>query len=1126
MAGRVEGKNGVSGAEVAGGEGAFGDLRDHVVQSERLAEPPSELGAAEQQDDLGHLRCETQRAEPVEASHQHAPRRAEPLGDEAHVAELVGEDLVVEELDASGDGWLGGEELAAPVAEGAEESATDHLPEACERQERVLGRRDKHLDERAGEEPRRPSMNRQAEDRNHVAQDARVVRLLEVHVETHGVAVGADTAVELREAHAEPFGLIRLGRGEEPQLPLGEPRLGTRAGEVAQVGRPVEADAGAHRRARQPGEDLLAPGEAMALEVGFAVAVNQERPVPLHHGRLRRSTSTITSAVSASRASPIASIAVPAGPAPIERDGMPLPARPPSGVITMGPDLRGGRYGRGRTTHNRPGASFFEGRADRYARVGGLVRTGYWSAGAAGAILARRGARDDQGAARGRPPGVPRRAPAVSRGAQGAQGPRGRRHRRGDVEGHPYARTAAHRADGRGDAGRGRHRARQGAARETPRGSRRHVDRILRLRARLRGAQGRGGRLPPEECVAGRDPADGRAGGRRGADAVRRDRRARAARVRTGARGGARPRAALGPHGARGGDPEAARHRRVEPRDRPPPLHQRADREEPRREHLPEAPGERPDEGRAAGSPAGARGQGGDVSPRTRSVLRVLVIAAGVVVTAASMFTFRREDWPSYATFALLSLALYGPWVEVLPELGMPMPGIALTIGFLYIAGPPVIVLRVVMPLALRLVRATVPERWAAWLPDMVGGAGELVAGTAAKFPPRPRAVVAAEYAVFALGLAARWRIVSLLVPAGRPAARPLAMLLGEIGGYTCWGVLSLLPLYRFQSVPSVRAEMRPVMVDLGLITALVTAFVFLITYGYQAHGLPAAAMWSLAALALHFMLKRHNERRLLVEAQNQRLAALNRELEQRDRLSAIGKMSSVVSHQMLQQLGVIGLYADLIRSAEAGDAPAAAVGQAKASAAAIEDALGGVNRVLEDLLVFSRDLRLNLYEHRLHDVLAECLEECRPQAAERGVALRLECPADTSARLDKLKVKQAVVNVLRNAIEASPPGADVVVRCGLADGAAEIAVTDRGPGIPAADRAAIFTPFFTTKVHGSGLGLAIAREFAEAHGGAITAESRDGGGATFVLRLPREGRLPREVRFSDRRREDFARQL
>jgi two-component system NtrC family sensor kinase len=296
---------------------------------------------------------------------------------------------------------------------------------------------------------------------------------------------------------------------------------------------------------------------------------------------------------------------------------------------------------------------------------------------------------------------------------------------------------------------------------------------------------------------------------------------------------------------------------------------------------------------------------------------------------------------------------------------------------------------------------------------------------------------------------------------------------------------------------------MREIRVDLALVMLLaLTPFVFLITYGYERHGLAGAAAWSLSSLGLHFMLKRLNERRLTVEEQNRRLAALNRELEHRERLSAIGKMSSVVSHQMLQQLGVIGLHADLIRNASDDD-PAVRAEKAQQHAASIEAALRDVNRVLTDLLVFSRDLRLNLYEQPLRRVVEECVEACRDEAAGHGVALRLECATDVALPLDKLKVKQAVGNVLRNALDVSPPGSEVVVRAGTHNGWAEIAVTDHGPGVPEADRDAVFTPFFTTKEHGTGLGLAIAREFAEAHGGSLVVGSGNGTGATFVLRLP-----------------------
>jgi len=504
------------------------------------------------------------------------------------------------------------------------------------------------------------------------------------------------------------------------------------------------------------------------------------------------------------------------------------------------------------------------------------------------------------------------------------------------------------------------------------------------------------------------------------------------------------------------------------------------------------------------------------MSPRVRSAIRAVIIVAGAGVLVASAFALRPADWPVYATLAVLLVILLPVHVEVLPNLVLPTPSLAVTVGFLYIGGLPILLVYNLAYNAtfilVRAVRRVLPEPWRSRVQYPVGGAGEVFALPSILLPGE-RAVAAAEHAVFALGLGARVLIVSLLVPGGRPAAHPGAMALAEVGGYVAWGILSTLPILRFRTVLRAAAgEQRPraVYQDLGLVMIFgLTPFVFLIAQGYERHGLTGAVVWSLSALALHFMLQRLNERRMLVEQQNERLAALNRELEHRERLSAIGKMSSVVSHQMLQQLGVIGIHADLIRNADGGDDPRTAVAQARANAAAIEGALGAVNRVLTDLLVFSRDLRLNLYEHRIDELLAGCVAECGPAAAARAVRLRLACPPGMTATLDKLKVRQAVVNVVRNAIDASPPGGEVVVRGGVGDGWAEIAITDHGAGIPERDRANVFTPFFTTKEHGTGLGLAIAREFTEAHGGRIVLEAENGVGATFVLRLPVGGPPP-----------------
>ncbi len=515
-------------------------------------------------------------------------------------------------------------------------------------------------------------------------------------------------------------------------------------------------------------------------------------------------------------------------------------------------------------------------------------------------------------------------------------------------------------------------------------------------------------------------------------------------------------------------------------------------------------------------------------SPWWRMPLRALLIAGSAAVTAAGILEFRAEDWPIYVTVLVLSSAMFFVFVEVLPGLSLPIPHIATTVGFLYVGGLPT---QVVTLASSFLVRVVVASWRIAAARRAVGAEGEVQsAGGLRMFLAQINAVRTGQtssnlgdWAVGPIGMGVRWWVASSLAPGGPPVTDAVTIAVAEGAGYLTWALLSSLPIYPDRMLipygggprwapgyrePQNGQAYRSALNDIGLVIVLaLTPFVFLIPYGYRAHGLAGAVVWSLSSFGLHLMLKRLNERRITVEEQNRQLETLNRELQQRERLSAIGKMSSVISHQTLHELGVIGVYADLIRNANDCDEPATALQRLKDHGAAIEGALGSVNRTLKDLLVFSKDLRLNLYEHSLRLLIEESVDGVRPTASERGVPLRWECATEATVTLDKLKVVQAIGNVLRNAIEVSPPGVEVLVAATVRDGGVEITVADGGPGIPEGDREAIFTPFFTTKEHGTGLGLAIAREFVSAHRGALTIEARQpGGGTSFVFRLPLGG--------------------
>lgn len=135
--------------------------------------------------------------------------------------------------------------------------------------------------------------------------------------------------------------------------------------------------------------------------------------------------------------------------------------------------------------------------------------------------------------------------------------------------------------------------------------------------------------------------------------------------------------------------------------------------------------------------------------------------------------------------------------------------------------------------------------------------------------------------------------------------------------------------------------------------------------------------------------------------------------------------------------------------------------------------------------------------------------------ASAKGHTLVFEgTHAPLTVRGDKIRIEQIIINIVSNAIKYTPDGGDIRLRLADRGNTVEIAVSDNGVGIPEEDIPHLFERFYrvekarSSDKGGTGLGLAIAREFAEAHGGTISVESRVSEGTTFTVTLPKEGKL------------------
>jgi signal transduction histidine kinase len=239
--------------------------------------------------------------------------------------------------------------------------------------------------------------------------------------------------------------------------------------------------------------------------------------------------------------------------------------------------------------------------------------------------------------------------------------------------------------------------------------------------------------------------------------------------------------------------------------------------------------------------------------------------------------------------------------------------------------------------------------------------------------------------------------------------------------------------------------------------------------------------------------------------ALSRRHAHAQEALRRRDRLAAMGELASTVAHEVRNPLNAVGMTAQRLRREFLGT-----VAEGAPERAELEDLLGvmsaetaRIDRIVQQFLDYARPPRLSPEPTDLPALVQTLVERTRPLAESRGVALGTDLPSAGRAQVDAALLRQALDNLVRNAIEATPEGGrvDVATRC-EADGCV-IEVKDTGCGIAPEHLPRVFDLYFTTKPEGTGVGLAITQQIVTAHGGTIEVDSAPGRGTTMTVRLP-----------------------
>jgi len=233
-----------------------------------------------------------------------------------------------------------------------------------------------------------------------------------------------------------------------------------------------------------------------------------------------------------------------------------------------------------------------------------------------------------------------------------------------------------------------------------------------------------------------------------------------------------------------------------------------------------------------------------------------------------------------------------------------------------------------------------------------------------------------------------------------------------------------------------------------------------------------------------------------LVEKRTSQLEEAQEKLIKNERLAAIGQVAAMVGHDLRNPLtGIAGATYYLKKKLNAKTDKTI-----KEMLTLIEENIEYSNKIISDLLGYSREIKLELKETSPKSILENALSFVE---IPKGISILKIIEDKPKIIVDVEKLKRVFINIIKNAIDAMPKGGTLTIKSSEKTGKLEITFTDTGIGMPKDVLENIWTPFFTTKARGLGLGLPICKRIIEAHGGNISAESTVGKGTTFSITIP-----------------------